>query len=122
MNKRHKLTDAQWERIKLCLPPEKPATGRTTLEHRVILNGMIFRAKTGIPGRDLPERYGKWGTGYSRWLRWRGAGILQRGWEALQQEAAKQGEVEWAMHFLDSPTVSAYQHAAGTKSTAASEA
>lgn len=115
MNKRHELTDAQWERIKPLLPPEKPATGRTNLEHRTVLNGMIFRAKTGIPWRDLPERYGKRGTVYSRWLRWRDAGILQRVWEALQQEAEKQGEVEWAMHFLDSTTVRAHQHAAGAK-------
>ena len=32
--------------------------GRRNHDHRVILNGMLFRLFTGIPWRDLPERYG----------------------------------------------------------------
>ncbi len=77
--------------------------------------GMIWRAKTGTPWRDLPERYGKWKTVYSRWLRWRDAGVWQRVWEALQQEADHKGEVAWEIHFIDSTIVRAHQHAAGAK-------
>lgn len=115
MTKRHELTDAQWEHIKPLLPPEKPKTGRPNLEHRVLLNGMIWRAKTGTPWRDLPERYGKWKTVYSRWLRWRDNGVWQRIWDRLQQEANHKGEVEWEIHFIDSTIVRAHQHAAGAK-------
>lgn len=93
MTKRHELTDAQWEKIKPLLPPEKPKTGRPNLDHRLVLNGMIWRAKTGTPWRDLPERYGKWKTVYSRWLRWRDSRVCQRIWDALQQEADHKGEV-----------------------------
>lgn len=118
MTKRHELTDTQWEKVKPLLPPEKPKTGRTNLDHRMMLNGMIWRAKTGTPWRDLPERYGKWKTVYSRWLRWRNAGIWQHVWEALQQEADRQGEVEWEIHFIDSTIVRAHQHAAGAKKAA----
>ncbi len=56
MIKRHELSDAQWEKIKPLLPPEKPKTGRPNLDHRTLLNGMIWRAKRGTPWRDLPER------------------------------------------------------------------
>ncbi len=53
MTKRHELTDAQWQKIKPLLSPEKPRTGRPNLDHRVLLNGMIWRAKTGTLWRDL---------------------------------------------------------------------
>ena len=80
-----------------------------------MLNGMIWRAKTGTPWRDLPDRYGKWKTVYSRWLRWRDAGVWRQVWEALQQEADHKGKVAWEIHFIDSTLVRAHQHAAGAK-------
>ena len=115
MTKRHELTDKQWEKLKPLLPPEKPKMGRPNQDHRRLLNGMMWRAKTGAPWRDLPERYGKWKTVYSRWLRWRDAGVWQWVWEALQQEADHKGEVEWEIHFIDSTIGRAHQHAAGAK-------
>ena len=115
MRKRHELTDEQWDKIKPLLPPEKPKTGRPNQEHRTMLNGMIWRAKTGTPWRDLPDRYGKWKTVYSRWLRWRDAGVWRQIWEALQQEADNKGKVAWEIHFIDSTLVRAHQHAAGAK-------
>ncbi len=122
MTKRHELTDEQWENITPLLPAEKPKTGRPNLDHRTLLNGMVWRAKTGTPWRDLPERCGKWKTVYSRWLRWRDSGVWQRVWKALQQGADHQGEVEWEIHFIDSTIVCAHQHAAGAKSSAQAEA
>jgi transposase len=80
-----------------------------------MLNGMLWRAKTGPPWRDVPARYGKWQTVYSRWLRWRDAGVWQRVWEALQQEANQRGDVAWDIPLLDSASVRAHQHAAGAK-------
>lgn len=102
MTKRHGLTDAQWEKIKPLLPLEKPKTGRRNHDHRTMLNGMIWRTKTGTPWRDLPERYGKWKTVCSRWLRWRDAGVWERVWEVLQQEGHHKGEVAWEIDFIDS--------------------
>ncbi|MCU0476460.1 MAG: IS5/IS1182 family transposase, partial [Anaerolineae bacterium] len=52
---------------------------------------------------------------YSRWLRWRDAGVWQRIWEALQAQANDQGRVAWKIHFIDSTFVRAHQHAAGAK-------
>jgi transposase len=43
----------------------------TDLEHAGLgLNGILFRVRTGIPWRDLPERYGPWQTVYKRFARW----------------------------------------------------
>ena len=37
---------------------------------------MLFKAKTGVAWRDLPERYGPWKTVYNRFWRWSRNGTL----------------------------------------------
>jgi transposase len=64
--KRTELTDAQWERLQLVLPPQKPQAGRPSKSHRTIINGILWILRTGAPWRDLPERYGSWKTISSR--------------------------------------------------------
>src|SRR5215208_1210391 len=51
------VTDEQWARITPLLPPVE-TRGTYYRDHRVILNGMLFRLHTGCPRRDLPEHYG----------------------------------------------------------------
>ena len=63
---RLELTDAQWERLVPLLPPQRPATRRPNLDHRTVVNGILWRLKTGAPGRDLPGRCGNWQSAYSR--------------------------------------------------------
>ena len=112
---RYELTDAQWERLKPLLPPEKPRTGRPNHDHRRILNGILWIDRTGAPWKDLPERYGPVGTVSSRFYRWRKAGVWQGVLEALQARADRQGRVDWSLHFVDSTIVRAHQHAAGAR-------
>jgi putative transposase len=59
MSKRHALTDEQWERIKELLPGKRRDSGRTASDNRLFVDAVLFVAKTGIPWRDLPERFGK---------------------------------------------------------------
>ena len=115
MARRHELTDEAWERLRELLPPEKPATGRPALSHRQVVNGILWVIRTGAPWRDLPERYGKWSTVYSRLQRWRKSGVWEGVWQQLQQQAAAEGQVEWEIQFLDGTIVRAHQHAAGAK-------
>ena len=63
--KRHSLTDSQWEQLAPLLPPAKPRTGRPNLDHRRILDGILWRLTTGAPWRDVPATYGPWQTLYS---------------------------------------------------------
>ena len=113
--KRHELTDAQWERLAPLLPARRPARGRPNADHRRILNGIHWRLKTGVPWRDIPERYGPWRTLYSRYRRWQRAGVWDRILAALQERADARGEFGWGLHFLDGSVVRAHQHAAGAK-------
>lgn len=115
MANRGELTNEQWERIEPLLPPQKPKTGRPAQEHRMILNGILWILRTGAPWRDLPERYGKWTTVYSRFQRWRKKGVWQKVLSELQTLADQQGELNWELHFEDGTIIRAHQHAAGAK-------
>jgi transposase len=109
------LTNAQWERLRPLLPLQKPKIGRPAVDHRRILNGMLWILRTGAPWRDLPERYGPWRTVASRFYRWQKAGVFGQILGTLQQQADATGHVNWALHYVDSTIVRAHQHAAGAK-------
>lgn len=113
--RRHELTDEQWRRLAPLLPPERPATGRPNHDHRRLLNGILWRLRTGAPWRDLPERYGPWETVSSRFRRWQMAGVWDRILTALQAEGDAAGALDWSLHFVDGSVVRAHQHAAGAK-------
>ncbi len=115
MRRRHELTDDQWRRLESLLPPQRPPTGKPNRDHRTIVNGMLWRLRTGAPWRDLPERYGPWETVYSRFRRWRQAGVWDRVLAAVQAEGDAAGNLDWRLHFVDGSTVRAHQHAAGAK-------
>jgi transposase len=113
--RRGELSDEQWKRLEALLPAQKPRTGRPNLDHRQIINGILWVLRTGAPWRDVPERYGSWSTVASRFYRWREASIWDRVWAQLQSEADEQDKIDWEVHFLDGTVVRAHQHAAGAK-------
>jgi transposase len=112
---RHELTDEQWQRLEPLLPAQKPKTGRPAADHRRIINAILWVIRTGAPWRDLPKRYGPVGTVTSRFYRWRKAGVWDRLFAQVQQQADGQGRLDWAVHFVDATIVRAHQHAAGAK-------
>ena len=109
------LTDEQWARLQPLLPARKPKTGKPNIDHRRIINGILWILRTGAPWDDLPRRYGKRGTVSSRYYRWRKRGIWDRIFAALQAQAERDGGLDWTLHFVDSTVVRAHQHAAGAK-------
>ncbi len=113
--KRHELTDEQWQQLEPLLPPQKPKTGRTNLDHWTVINGILWILKTGAPWRDLPERYGKWQTVASRFYRWQKQGVWDRVFAQLQQVKDRDGQLDWEVHYVDGSVVRAHQHAAGAK-------
>jgi hypothetical protein len=72
------LSDAHWDAIVPLLPPQKPATGRPAHDHRQVLQGILWVARTGAPWREVPPTYGPWETIHSRYTRWRKAGLWPR--------------------------------------------
>ena len=64
------LTDALWEQMRPLLPLQKPLTGRPAVDHRQIVEGMLWVARTNSSWRELPEHFGPWTTVASRYQRW----------------------------------------------------
>jgi transposase len=111
--RRHELSDDEWTRLKPLLPPQQPRTGRPARDHRPVLNGMVWILRTGAPWRDLPPRYGPWKTVYSRFRRWREAGIWDRILIALQADGAHDGKIDGSLAMIDGSSIRAHQHSAG---------
>jgi len=113
--RRHDLTDDQRVQLAPLLPPQRPRTGRPAKDHRTVLNGSLWVLRTGTPWRDLPERDGPWLPIYSRFRRWRDAGIWDRVLRTLQTEAAHDDTLDGSLTMIDGSTIRAHQQAAGAK-------
>jgi transposase len=114
-SRRDDLSEAQWARLRPLLPPQKPKVGKPAHDHRPIINGILWKLRTGAPWRDLPARYGPWSTVACRLRRWRLAGVWDRIFAAVQREEDRAGHVDWEIQFVDATIVRAHQHAAGAK-------
>ena len=108
MMRRHEITDDHWGRIKDFLPGQPADPGVTAKDNRLFVNAVLWIAKTGAPWRDLPERFGPWGSVWKRFDRWAKKGVWERVFEALQDS-----DLEWMI--IDSTVVRAHQHAAGKR-------
>ena len=118
MTRRGELTDEAWERIAPLLP-ENGRRGKQWKEHREVVNGILWRIRTGAPWRDLPSRYGPWQTCYDRFARWRRDGTWDRLLAHVQMYSDAAGEVMWEVS-VDSTISRAHQHAAGARRRAPS--
>ncbi len=115
MSARGDLTEEQYQRLQPHLPPVKPHTGRPNIPHLLVINAIRWVLRTGAPWRDLPDRYPAWKTVYSRFRRWRIAGVWSAVLSELQCEAHSQGQLDWEEHQVDGTTCRAHQHAAGAR-------
>jgi transposase len=79
-----------------------------------LVNGVLWRTRTGAPWRDLPVSYGNWKTVYSRHRRWSGDGRWEAILEGLRAGCDGDHSGEWAVG-VDSTVVRAHQHAAGAR-------
>jgi transposase len=111
---RHDLTDEEWAQLEPLLPDRTPRRGGRWADHRKVVNGVLWRTRTGAPWRDLPECYGCWQTVYDRHRRWSADGTwaavlgeLRRGCDAAEGP-------DWTVA-VDSGAVRAHQHAAGAR-------
>jgi transposase len=109
MTKRYELTTAQWKRLEPLLLGKAGDPGRTAADNRLFVNGVLWVLRSGAHWCDLPERYGKWKSLHQRFARWAKAGVWERVFEALIDDA----ENDYLM--LDTTLVRAHQQAATGK-------
>ena len=84
------------------------------MDDRRVINGMLYKCKTGIAWRDLPERYGPWKTVYNRFWRWARNGTLTVLVRKVRVIAEAIEELDREVS-VDSSIVRAHQHAAGAR-------
>ena len=105
---RHALTDEQWRRLQRVLPPQR--TGPAALRgDRLFIEAVLFRAKTGMPWRDLPEHFGPWKSVFNRFSNWAKKGHWAVVFKELQLELDEVGSI------VDGSVVRAHQDASGGK-------
>jgi transposase len=107
MGRRFDLSDFEWSIIKPLLPNKSRGVPR--VDDRRVINGILWRFRTGSPWADIPERYGPHTTCYNRFVRWRRAGIWDRLLEAVAR--AYDGNIQ----MIDSSCVRVHQHGATRK-------
>ena len=77
------LTEVEWRILSVLLPverePGKRGRGRPPKDNRNIINGILWRLRTGAPWRDVPEKFVNWNSIYRRFRRWSASGV----WESV---------------------------------------
>jgi transposase len=108
------LTEVEWRILRVLLPVEgkrgKRGRGRPPEGSRDVINGILWRLRTGAPWRDVPEKYGNWNSIYRRFRRWSASGVWESVAIALAETMAESGH-----YSIDSTTVRAHVSAAGGK-------
>src|SRR5215218_3808629 len=97
---RGEVTDKAWEQISPLLP-ENGGRGGQWQDHRRVVNGILWKLRTGAPWRDLPSCYGPWQTCYDRFVRCRRDGTWDRLLAHVQTKSDAVGEVEWEVSVDD---------------------
>ena len=106
--KKH-LREDQWDRIKDSLPGKPGDRGKSGVDNRRFVEGVIWLGKNGAKWRSIPQAYGKWSGIHKRFKRWSDKGIWQMIFNTLVEDA----DMEWVM--LDSTLIRAHQCASGAK-------
>ena len=101
--------DAVWDKVASLLPGKASDSGVTGKDNRLFLEAVLWRARTGLPWRDLPEGFGKWNSVFQRFRRWVRAAVFDRTFRRASDEPG----FECAL--IDGTIVTARQKASGAK-------
>jgi putative transposase len=97
------IPDCLWDCLEAILSeryPEK-ATGRPRVDLRGVLNGIIFRMRTGCQWNKLPERFGS-DSSVHRWFqRFCKDGIFETLWAHLIDACEELASVYWQWQSAD---------------------
>ncbi|MFE9688002.1 transposase [Streptomyces sp. NPDC006285] len=89
------------------------ATGSRVRRRRSSGCGMVYKIRTGISWRDLPERRGPWKTVYTRFRRHALDGVFTQAPHQIQGRVDAEGDIDRPVQ-IDSIIVRAHQHAAAS--------
>ncbi len=84
------------------------------MDHRQVVDGVLWRTRAGAAWRDLPECYGNWKTVYNRHRRWSGDGTWRVVLSSLRTDCDEIDADEWVVG-VDATVIRAHHHAAGAR-------
>ena len=105
------MSDGEWAFHERFILAVRAPNGRKPSNHRLVLDGIFWIARTGSPWRDLPEEFGKWYSVYRQFRRWTLAGL----WEQIMEALSAARVVPDALQMIDSTVIRAHHQAAGAK-------
>jgi len=107
------LTDAQWEKVKKCLPVRKKPWlkrkrgGRPPADDRKCFEGILWILWTGAQWEALPKQYGSKSTVHRRLAKWVEDGTLEKLWRTFLAELEDSEQLRWDECFIDGTFASA---------------
>ncbi len=111
MTRNAMLSDEMWAGLEPLLPPVKGAMGRPATPHRPVIEGILYRYRTGVAWRDVPREFGPWQTLWKRHAKFTKDGTWDRVLTTLQARADAEGEIDWRLS-IDSSVMRVHQHGA----------
>jgi transposase len=97
------LPDEVWVRVEPILlrlyPPAR--TGRPRADLRRVLDGIIFRLRSGVQWNQLPREFGDDSTTHRWFQRFVADGVFIEIWAALAAECEQLGELDWEWQAAD---------------------
>jgi transposase len=112
------ISDELWAVIEPVLPSGAGRRGRPWNDHRLTLEAIAWRFRTGAPWRDLPVEFGAWQSVWERHRRWSVDGTYREMFAAVQAAAPAGGvDADRLVELIsvDSTSIRAHQHAAGAR-------
>ena len=100
---RNLISDEEWAFFERFILAARAPNGRKATNHRLVLDGIFWIARTGAPWRDLPGEFGKWSSVYRQFRRWTLAGL----WEDIMDALNQSGAVPSALQMIDIEPVNA---------------
>lgn len=97
------IPDTLWEKIQAVLLAADPpkTTGRKRVDQRQMLNGIIFRMRSGCQWNHLPKELGSDSTIHRTFQRWVSLGVFVQIWAILIEECDELGGVQWEWQAAD---------------------
>jgi transposase len=103
---RFDLSDEEWALLEPLMPRSRKSA---RADDRKVLNAIFYVLRTGMPWRDLPDRYGPYTTAYNRFNRWSRRGIWKKIFDRLASKSRD------SLYLIDSTIVKAHRAASGAK-------
>ena len=94
----YRLTNAQWEYIRLLLLVRPRLRGCLPADSRQTLEAILHVLTTGCPWSELPRSLRSYVTAWRRFRKWGADGTIARGWPYLRAEFEHAEKIDFSRH------------------------